>query len=279
MATAKKPKKPASKKPASKKPASKKPASKKPASKKPVPKKPVPKKPASRKSVSAAPLLDRAATAKLERAWKTVESKLRPLVATNARVFDERYELAAKVLDHEPPLYLAAGIRSFSAFCSEVLKEDERVVRRNVRVARYATPSHVTRYGVHKLDAAIDWIESKSKKLERGAKDADFDALRIPVDVNGKKRSLSLGELTVKQIAATVAAKANTDRGRPAKDPLVARIEKALAKSPLDGVTVAKSQGRLSFKGVPQEWTAEFVKRVGEAFRAHETDRAAERDA
>jgi hypothetical protein len=56
-------------------------------------------------------------------------------------------------------------------------------------------------------------------------------------------------------------------------------IEKALAKSPLDGVTVAKSQGRLSFKGVPQEWTAEFVKRVGEAFRAHETDRAAERDA
>jgi hypothetical protein len=246
--------------------------------KKPTPKKPTPKKPTPKKPTPEAPVLDREATAKLKRAWKAVESKLRPLVATNARVFDERYELAAEVLDHEPPLYLAAGLRSFAAFCSEVLKEDERVVRRNVRVARYAKPSHVTRYGVHKLDAAIDWIESKSKKIERGTKDADFDALRIPVEVDGAKRSLPLDELTVKQIAATVAAKAKTDRGQPAKDPLVSRIEKALAKSPLDGVSVSKSQGRLSFKGVPQEWTAEFVKRVGEAFRGHEAERAAERD-
>ncbi|MDP3274511.1 MAG: hypothetical protein Q8Q09_04900 [Deltaproteobacteria bacterium] len=215
--------------------------------------------------------LDRDAMTKLRGDWKIAHSKLRALVKSGAKTFDQRYELAAEMMDHEPPLYLAAGITSFAAFCAQVLEEDERVARRNVRVARHATEADVQRLGVHKIDAALSYLDAKgTKSVTKGLRRTDFDALRIALEMDGKKRLLPLAEVSIKQITDAANLKNRGATRRLASDPLLVQLDKAISKRPLVGVRVRKSQGKISFVGLTRESLAEFAKAIAEVDRTFE---------
>ena len=144
--------------------------------------------------------------------------------------FDRQYETVGEIIEHDPPLYLAGGYASDKAFFTEVLKQSERTARRLVRVAKYASPQEETRYGISKLDAALDWLEAKAGK-PRGRVPVDFPKLRVPTPDG----TIPFEEATVEHLRA--ATRQARKQPRPKSPPLVRALRAALPTA-LKAITV-----------------------------------------
>jgi len=186
----------------------------------------------------------------LKRAWDKLAASLDGLASKGASAFDDLWEAAARVVDHEPPLYLFGGYKTPSEFFEQRLHVDTRTAQRNMRVARYATPDDEARYGTSNLDAGLGYLEARYGKLN-GALPVAFSRLKIAV-VDGKDHKLvPFAQLSAPAIAA--ATRALLAKKSPApKNPTRAALEGALAKhGALSHVVVHERDGLATFANVP----------------------------
>lgn len=166
--------------------------------------------------------------------------------------FDALYEAVAEVLDHE--LFLDGGYRSATQWIEAVVKEPVRTVLRNARVAKYATPAEEARFGVAKLDSALDYIEAVAGGPTKVKLPVRFEALEIKsANADGTTRRLSLDEASVKDIdAARKKLVAGDDEQADRRSPAERNIVRELRKfGSLAAVTVSVSDAKLKLGEVP----------------------------
>lgn len=164
---------------------------------------------------------------------------------------DRLRETVAEIVEHDPPLYLAGGFATDNAFFGGVLKETERSARRNIRVARYASPAEEVRFGTSKLDAVLGFLEAKSGAL-KGRLPVDLDKLRIPIARGESTVSLGIEEATVEEIAAATRALKRKEGAAARKtSPVVAAVSSELKSAPLRTISVRLSAGKRSLGDVP----------------------------
>ena len=194
---------------------------------------------------------------KLKKAYDGLVAVIAEASKKEAMDFDRRWEAAAKIIDHNPPLYTLGGYANADAFYRDVMQEEPRNARRYVRVAKYASPDEETRYGTSKLDAALGFIEAKlGHPLEHPPLPVAFEKLRIPVTSGSK----SLDDVSVPEITAAT-SKLTGASYKKAKTPAQAAIMTQLAKmKSLSDVRVHEIGGVVSFTGVPLAAIHHFIR-------------------
>ena len=203
--------------------------------------------------------------ATLARRWKESLKVLLAARRGGASAFDDLWETVATIVDHDPPLYLAGGYATFRAFLAAYLEESERTARRMIRVARHASPAEEARYGISKIDAALDLLEAKTHGAPEGRIPVDFTRLRIPLHPAPKSgpRSVPFEEATVAQIRAATRHLTKPGSARGKRSPVERAIALAIAKGPLAQVSVTLRNGRVSITNVPVESLAHLRAALG----------------
>lgn len=195
----------------------------------------------------------------LKKRWDELLKTIAGAKREGASAFDELWEAAAAIVEHDPPLYLAGGIATAKAFFAEHLGETERTARRNMRVAKYASPAEEARFGTSKLDAALAYIEAKSGGAPKGRLPVDFDKLRIPVDRDGGPASVPLLDATVQEVeTATRKLTRKARGGNPKAPPVVKAVTALLDAGALRGVSVRLSGGKVSIGDIPVQALAKL---------------------
>ena len=106
------------------------------------------------KKTTTAPPVD----ANLKRRWAAEFERYDTSRSQEAQGWDARYEALGVILEEE--LYLGGGYKTERAFLQkEEPDQDERTIRRAIRVARSFDPEDEERYGVTKLDLLLDYLE------------------------------------------------------------------------------------------------------------------------
>ena len=171
--------------------------------------------------------------ASLKKLWQDASAALAHATTEGAQAWDERYEVIADIVEHQPPLYLAGGFSSEKAFFETAVGEDRTTVYRNMRVAKYATSREVETYGASRLDAAITFVETKNGGALKGRTPIDFSTLRFPIKGATKK----LADATVEELREAIATlKGRASASRKAS-PEATAISSLLTKNKLKNVT------------------------------------------
>lgn len=197
--------------------------------------------------------------AKLKKAYDSLVAVIAASTHSEMEDFDRRWEAAAAILDHDPPLYVVGGHRDQDEFFRKVMKEEPRTARRYVRVAKFSSPRDEETYGIAKLDAALGFIEAKvGAPLAHPPLPVALDKLRIPTPEGTK----SIESASIEQIAAA----ASKLKGASARKPSTA-TEKALtgklgSVASLKNVGVKERNGFVSFVGVPVAALERFARAV-----------------
>ena len=205
----------------------------------------------------------------LKRAWKSAHAAFESASREGMRAFDRKYEAVGDIIEHEPALYLAAGLSTLRAFVQTYLPaETERTVLRNVRVARYASPDEEARYTPTKIDAAIDFLEAKlGGQRPKGRIPVDFERLRIPLPRAKPDAAASVlfPNATILQIRAAARALRGA-KGKPSKfqPPVVQALRKQLPKG-AEGVALAYANGKVSIGGIPVEKLGAVLRALAKA--------------
>jgi len=197
----------------------------------------------------------------LQKKWAQALDVLQDAKREGAGAFDRQWEAVGAIIEHDPPLFLAGGLSTVKAFLEKHVGENERTARRLVRVAKYASPAEEDKYGISKLDAAIGFIEAQIGGPAQSRLPVAFDALRVPVEKDGKTSHKLLEDSTVEEIHAATRKLQRAENKTPVKaSPVVKALTKELQTAKLRGVTVRFAGGKVSFGGVPIEAFVEFVK-------------------
>jgi hypothetical protein len=185
----------------------------------------------------------------LKQRWEAAAATLERAKSSGASAFDVLWETVGEVLEHEPPLYLAAGLSTAKDFLAKYTHESERNAKRFVRVARYASPNEEERYGISKLDAVIDYVEAKLGTPAKGRVPVDFATLRIPVKREDETQRLSVEEASVEEIRAATRALAKTPKAK--QSPAVAAVRSALPAALQKELTISIAKERLTIGRIP----------------------------
>lgn len=199
---------------------------------------------------------------KLKKQWDETLGVIRKAKAQGADAFDELWEAVARVVEHDPPLYVIGGYGSPKEFFEDVLQEKERTARRFMRVARYASPHEEAKYGTTVLDAALAYIEATTGGELSGPLPIAFERLRIPVSRGGNTVRLSLEEATAEEISqAARAVAAKKGKPRAPANPVEQALRKALDDNAATKPARATVRGEtVTFSGVPVASLATFAK-------------------
>jgi hypothetical protein len=194
----------------------------------------------------------------LKRAYDKLIATITAASAKEAQDFDVRWEAAAKIVDHEPPLYVFGGYKSPDDFFRKAMNEEPRNARRYLRVAKLASAKDEETYGVSKLDAAIGYVEAKlGHAVAHPPLPVAFAKLRF----DGKP----LEDASVQEINAATAKLTSAGRKKP-KTPAHTAIAAALAKvDSLKSVVVRERQGLVTFEHVPLAALRHFVRALSGA--------------
>jgi hypothetical protein len=169
----------------------------------------------------------------LQKLWREASTALAVATSQGAAAWDTRYETIAEIVEHQPPLYLGGGFSTDRAFFEKVVGEDKSTVYRNLRVAKYATPTELEAYGASKLDSAITFVETQNGGPLKGRTPIDFKALRFST-AGGKK---SLADASVAELRTAIASLKGRSKASKKASPEAAAIGALLAKSKVKGVT------------------------------------------
>lgn len=201
--------------------------------------------------------------ATLKRLWDKQAKIIAAAIDRDASAFDERWEAAAAIVEHEPPLYVVGGHKSAEEFFKKVLREAPRTAFRNMRVAKFFSPRDEATYGVAKLDAVLSFLEAKQKRPLGKTLPVALAKVRIPIAQYGRDESIAFADATVTQItAATKRLLKDSGRGRRVqKGALQKSLEDAFAEvKAIAGIEVREADGFVSFRRVPVAALAAFVK-------------------
>ncbi len=181
---------------------------------------------------------------KLKALYDEAMAKLHAAQSEGAHAWDDRYEALGAIIEHEPPLYLAAGFSTDLDFITSV-GEDKTSLYRNVRVAKYASPVEIERYGASRLDLAIALVEAQNGGPLKARTPIAFEKLRFTVKVAGKLATKSFGDLKVEDLRAALAlAKGREARSKQAS-PVSLALTQAFKKAKVKDVTFTASAKRL----------------------------------
>jgi len=198
----------------------------------------------------------------LASAWRNAEAVLTKTKIDGARAWDQFWEAVGSVIDHDPPLYLAGGVSTIRDFLGKYVGEDERAARRNVRVAKYATPDDEARYTITKLDAVLTYLEAKMGGPPNGRVPIDFAKVRIPKD--GHERGLPIEQASIPQVRA--ATRALGPKHAAKTSPVVAEVLRALRSVPKGkGVEVHYAGGYVSLRKIPAHAFKEVMRALARA--------------
>ena len=221
----------------------------------PAPKQSKPARPAEVKVA-----IDRALKKRWDEILKVVEGAKRE----GAGAFDRLWESVAAIVEHDPPLYLAGGFSTAKAFIAAHLGETERTARRNMRIAKYASPVEEERYGTSKLDAALGYLEAKSGGAQKGRLPVDFEKLRIPVARDGKEITVPLADALVQEInLATRKLLRGATKPHPKASPLHAAVSAGLGDKALRGITVRVAGDRIFLGNIPSASLPALARALG----------------
>jgi len=191
-------------------------------------------------------VIDRA----LERRWDQAMKRVSNARREGAGAFDELWETVAEIVEHDPPLYLAGGFATARAFLTKHLGESERTARRLMRVAKYASPQEEVRYGVSKLDAALAYVEAKAGGAARGRLPVDFANLRIPIEGDKERKTVSFAEATVQQVAVATRRLLRHGGEHTNRSPLERAVAAGLRAGGLAQISVRVVGGRLALGNI-----------------------------
>jgi hypothetical protein len=222
----------------------------------------------------------------LKKLYAEALRRLERASAEGAQAWDVRYEVISDILEHQPPLYLAGGYSSDAQFFAKHVGEDRASVYRNIRVARYATPSDIELYTSSRLDRAITWLETKNGGPLAGRNPIDFSKLRIPVLVrdgdSSSDRSVRsprsprsprsarevvakpLSELSVADLNDAIALLKGREAASKKSSPEARAVAQSLQNAKVKGVTFQLRRGVLVLR-VPLEQ----VVQTGKALAAY----------
>ncbi len=189
---------------------------------------------------------------KVVAAWKEENAIYEASRQDESRGWDVRYESLGRILDGNPPLYLAGGFktaREFLAVCEP--DRSERTVRSYIRVARHFEPQHEDQFGIVKLETLIDILEAQNGGV---LPDARIDPATQTVSVpNGKgSKKIRFAEAGVEQLRSALRlARGQARKPSPADSPRVRALREALVKAGVKAVGVQVRDGKLSLTGIP----------------------------
>ncbi len=224
------------------------------------------RRPASLAATTKQPDVAVKVDAKLKARWDMLSKLVASAKGRGASAFDELYEAVGDIIDHDPPLYVVGGYANVREFSLAVLKEKERTVTRNVRVARFASPRQETDYGVSKIDAALGYLEAKAGK-PLGRVPVDFASLKIRVTKGKETRSVKFEDATVEQLrAATTALRTRAGTSTAKASPLLRGLRAKLGEGEaFAGTEVREANGALTFVRVPVGALGAFAKMLAAA--------------
>jgi hypothetical protein len=214
------------------------------------------------KSVSKSATVGLKVDADLKRRWLEVAGVVEDAKRRGMSAFDELWEAVGEIANHDPPLYLAAGCATFKAFLEQYIGDDERTAKRNMRVARFASPHEEERYGVSKIDAALSYLEAKTGAELKGRLPVAFDRLKIPTAARGARKDVPFEEATVQELAtATRKLRSSSSAPGNAKEsPVVKAVRSALAVDGLRAISIRYSGGKLALAGIEPAIVAKLGK-------------------
>jgi hypothetical protein len=194
----------------------------------------------------------------LKRAYDNLVALISKASAKEAEDFDTRWEAAARIVDHEPPLYGFGGYKSADDFYRRFMNEEPRNARRFMRVAKLASPRDEETYGVSKLDAALAYVEAKlGHPLAHPPLPVQLSRLRIG--------GLTLDEASVREINAATTKLTSQVHKKP-KTPAHTALAAALGKvASLKSVVVREHHGLVTFERVPLAALRHFLRAVSAA--------------
>lgn len=200
----------------------------------------------------------------LKRSWDALTNTMHTSKRQESGGFDAYWEAVGKIINHEPPMYLAGGCATVREFLAKHVGESERTTRRMVRVARYASPDDETRFGVSRLDAALGLLEAQGLDLVSGRVPVDFARMRVEVKREGKAVRVALADATVDEVRAATRSLQRKGRKVAAKtSPVVRAVSTALGKvAALREVTVHHASDAVTLGGIPTAAWHAFAKAV-----------------
>lgn len=199
--------------------------------------------------------------AKFEDRWASLLTTVRDSRAKGSSLWDQQYEAVAEIAEHQPPLYLFK-YSSFAKFCETELGEEERNVRRWMRVAKFFSPQDEARYKVSRLDALVRWAEKRAKKKIIGRFPLDLDEIRITVVRDGERKRVAAIDASPAEIDADVPKKKGAQDEPHRLELSAKRAMKGYAS--LREVRCVFVDGTLTFSKIPAHAGADFAKAVAD---------------
>ena len=188
---------------------------------------------------------------KLEAEWKKLAARIADAKGRGAEAFDELWEAAAAAVNHNPPLYVFGGYKSESDLFTRLFQTDLHSAKRNMLVARYATPKEEELYGASNLDAAIEYLQATHGSLGASLPVA-FERLKIPVHEGGHTKMVLFKNATVAEIAAATRELQAKKPGATATDLVAKAIGAALGKhKAFAKVRFTVQGGLVHVRGIP----------------------------
>jgi hypothetical protein len=172
----------------------------------------------------------------LKRAWDKAMKQFTEASTHEAERWDAKWEAVDQILHHDPPLYLAASIRSEAAFVAKYLPGVSRpTARSNARVARYFDATAERIHGTSKLSLLLDYLEAGDRALPP----IGIDPVRTKVRLRrkGTMESIAFPQLTFDELRAAVRlARGQSARSKTTDPPRLAIVRTHLAKKKLGTV-------------------------------------------
>lgn len=193
--------------------------------------------------LSADALIDRA----LDRAWERALQALDAARSGEADQWDAKWEAVDAILSHDPPLYLAAGLKTEKAFRERYLPGvAQSTMRDNAAVARHFDAAAERAYGTTTLALLIRYLAAKNGG-ELPAVKIDPARTKVRVRVGRSVEEVlfpKVGFDGMRRALRGTAPKRSTDT------PTVAAVRKVLRAKALAEVAVRERGGRVDLMGV-----------------------------
>ncbi|MBI4511333.1 MAG: hypothetical protein HY698_16995 [Deltaproteobacteria bacterium] len=201
------------------------------------------------------------ASAARRKEFNDAMERVRKLREKGSVSFDELWEEVARLVDGEPPLFMAGGHRTLEEFLKKELPgETRRTVHRNILVALAFSPADEAKHGIAFLEEVAQYARTLAS-AEETPRAIDLDRLRVSVRKNGKLITKMARQATIDEIRAARRVLTVTKRKEPTLNPAEDALRKAIRKgSGLREMSVVVRKDAARFSPVPLEKITAFGK-------------------
>ena len=163
-----------------------------------------------------------------------------------ASAWHELYLATARVLGHDPPMYMAAGHTTDAEFLEAVLGETRQAAYRNIRVAKLSTAAEVAEFSATKLHYGITYVEAKTGETIGSRKDLDFATLRIELEADGKTLRKSFAKATYAELHKAIAQLSTKPKSKQSAE--AKAILEALKRSGVKGASATVTRKNVTLR-------------------------------